>query len=67
MVPGSPADQAGVRVEDLIVELAGDRVSGVEDIQRLMAGELIGASIEAVILRGGVQVQLTIVPRELRG
>jgi S1-C subfamily serine protease len=67
VVPGSPAEQAGLRVEDLIVELAGDRVSGVEDIQRLMAAELIGASVDAVVLRGGVQLRLAVVPRELGG
>jgi S1-C subfamily serine protease len=67
VVPGSPAERAGLRVEDLIVELAGERVSGVEDIQRLMAGELIGASLEAVVLRGGEQLRLNVVPHELRG
>src|SRR5213082_2253121 len=36
VVPGSPAQRAGLRVEDLIVELGGERVAGVEDIQRQM-------------------------------
>jgi S1-C subfamily serine protease len=67
IVPGSPAERAGLRVEDLIVELAGERVSGVEDIQRLMVGELIGASVEAVVLRGGAQLRLSVVPHELPG
>jgi S1-C subfamily serine protease len=67
VIPGSPADIAGLRVEDLIVELAGTKVTGVEDIQRLMVGEMIGTAVEAVVLRGGAQLSTRLVPEELRG
>jgi S1-C subfamily serine protease len=67
VVPGSPADRAGLRVEDLVVELAGAKVAGVEDIQRLMVRELIGATVDAVVLRGGAELSLRVVPEELRG
>jgi len=63
---GSPAEGAGVRPEDLIVELAGSRVSGVDDIQRLMVADLIDAPVEVIVLRGGEPLQLRLVPRELR-
>ena len=39
---GEPRRAAGLRPEDLIVEIDGDAVEGVDDLQRLMAGELIG-------------------------
>ena len=42
VVEGSPAAKAGLRPEDLIVDLNGEAVEGVDDLQRLMAGELIG-------------------------
>jgi S1-C subfamily serine protease len=67
VVPGSPAERAGLRVEDLIVELAGERVSGVEDIQRLMVADLIDVSVEAVVLRGAAELSVQLVPRELSG
>jgi serine protease Do len=67
VVPGSPADKAGLRVEDLVVELAGAKVAGVEDIQRLMVRELIGAAVDLVILRGSAQLSLRLVPEELPG
>ena len=67
VVPGSPAELAGLRVEDLIVELAGERVAGVEDIQRLMVGEQIGVSLDVVVLRGAAELRLKLVPRELSG
>jgi S1-C subfamily serine protease len=65
VVPDSPAERAGVRVEDLIVELADARVHGVEDIQRLMVADLIGLSVDVVVLRSGEQLRLRLVPREL--
>ena len=67
VVPGSPAQRAGLRVEDLIVELAGERVAGVEDIQRLMVGEKIGVPMEVKLLRGASELSLALVPRELSG
>src|SRR5207248_833375 len=67
VVPGSPAELAGLRVGELIVELAGERVAGVEDIQRLMVGEQIGVSLDVVVLRGAAELRLKLVPRELSG
>ena len=52
-------------MEDLIVELGGERVSGVEDIQRLMVGEKIGAPVDVLALRSGRELRLELVPREL--
>jgi len=67
VVAASPAERAGMRVEDLILELAGGRVLGVEDIQRLMVADLIDTPVEALVLRGGRPVRLTLIPRELVG
>jgi S1-C subfamily serine protease len=65
VVAGSPAAAAGVRPEDLVVELGGQTVARVEDLQRLMVGELIGRPVTAVVLRGGRELGLTLVPAEL--
>src|SRR5213592_3221474 len=45
VVEGSPAAAAGLRPEDLIVELDGRPVTDVSDIQRLMVVEKIGAGV----------------------
>src|SRR5881275_1041713 len=67
VVTGSPAAQAGLRPEDLIVELNGVPVQTVDDIQRLMVGELIGAQVHARVLREGSERELDLVPVELVG
>ena len=39
---GSPAERAGLRPEDLIVELGGEAVERADDVQRLMGEAAIG-------------------------
>ncbi|MBA2568433.1 MAG: trypsin-like peptidase domain-containing protein [Actinobacteria bacterium] len=65
IVVGSPAATAGLRAEDLIVEVNGIPVEGVNDLQRLMAGELIGNDITAQVIRGGRELEVTLTPLEL--
>jgi serine protease Do len=65
VVDGSPAAQAGLRPEDLIVAVDGVAVDGVNDLQRLMAGEVIGHEVTAKIVRGGRELDVSIVPLEL--
>jgi S1-C subfamily serine protease len=65
VVPGSPADRAGLRPEDLIVELDGQPVTGVNELQRLMVAELIDVVVPLSIVRSGRVVRLELVPAEL--
>lgn len=65
VVEGSPAARAGLRAEDLIVAVGGESVGGVDDLQRLMDGELIGRPVKASVVRDGRLLELEIVPAEL--
>jgi S1-C subfamily serine protease len=65
VVEGSPAAEAGLRPEDLVVELDGSPVTDVGDIQRLMVVEKIGAPVPVRVLRGGQELKLALVPAEL--
>jgi len=67
VVDGSPAAEAGLRPEDLVVELDGSPVTDVGDIQRLMVVEKIGAAVPVRVLRGGQELELALVPAELDG
>jgi S1-C subfamily serine protease len=66
VIPGSPADRAGVRPEDLVVAIGGEPVRGVDDVQRLLTADAIGRPVELAIVRGGMRRALTLTPQELR-
>ena len=65
VVSGSPADRAGVREGDLIVEVDGRAVESAADLQRMMVAEVIGIELTARIWRTGSELELRIVPIEL--
>jgi S1-C subfamily serine protease len=65
VVPESPADRAGIRAEDLIVELDGVQIDDVNTLQRLMAADLIGKGVPVTVVRGSRVVELELEPAEL--
>jgi len=65
VVEGSPAERAGVRAEDLIVELDGQPIERVDEVQRLMTGQAIGQPLAVQVLRGERLLDLEIRPEEL--
>ena len=67
VVEGGPADLAGMRAEDLIVELEGTRIEGMDDLQRVVVSEVIGRAVRAKVVRGGRERELELVPAELEG
>jgi S1-C subfamily serine protease len=67
VVAGSPAARAGLRAEDLIVEVDGRPMADVGDLQRLMDAERIGRRVEVRVVRGDRALTLELVPVELDG
>ena len=67
VVEGGPADLAGMRAEDLIVELEGTPIEGMDDLQRVVVSEVIGRAVRAKVVRGGRERELELVPAELDG
>jgi S1-C subfamily serine protease len=65
VVPDSPAAQAGIHGEDLLLEVAGTTIERVEDLQRLMTADLIDKRIDITLLREGAERQVSAVPAEL--
>ena len=66
VVPGSPADRAGIRPEDLLLALDDTPLHGVDDLQRLMTGDRIDHRAQARIVRGDRELTVDVVPDELR-
>jgi S1-C subfamily serine protease len=50
---GSPAEQAGLFVGDIVVRLNGKTLNSLEELHDLLRPESIGAEIKLTILRGG--------------
>jgi S1-C subfamily serine protease len=61
----SPAARAGVRPEDLLVELGGHPTERVDDVQRQMGAAAIGRPLSAKVLRGERWLELELMPVEL--
>jgi len=64
---GSPAAEAGLRGEDLVVAVEGLPVRGVDDLHRLMTAERIGQRTTFSLVRDGSVREVSLVPRELAG
>src|ERR671935_211805 len=63
--PAGPAASAGLRPNDVIVQVAGQAVAGMDDLQRLLGADAIGARLPVLLRRGGAAVELEVVPAEL--
>ncbi|MGA9860143.1 MAG: trypsin-like peptidase domain-containing protein [Solirubrobacteraceae bacterium] len=64
-IEGGPADRAGLRTGDLLVELDGEPITEAGDLQSLMISERIGKSVTAVVLRHGAPTPITVTLAEL--
>ena len=65
VAPGSPAQRAGLRAEDLIVELGGGPIERVDGVQQLMTQDAIGRPMPVRVLRGDRVLDLELSPVEL--
>jgi S1-C subfamily serine protease len=65
VVKGSPAAGAGVREEDIILDVDRMPVADGGDIQRMMTGTMIDRTVPLRVLRNGKLVHLLVTPVEL--
>ena len=66
VVPGGPAETAGLHARDIIVRVGATTIVGIDDLQRILTDELIGKSVEIVVVRDGALKTLAVVPAEGR-
>ncbi len=65
LLDGSPAGAGGVRPGDLILDLDGQPIEGVGDLQRLLGQEAIGRRVPVRLARGDRLIERDLVPVEL--
>jgi S1-C subfamily serine protease len=63
---GGPAEHAGIRPEDMIVAMDDTPIETVDDLQRLMVGELIDRPVRVGVVRHGRLLNVELTPVELR-
>jgi S1-C subfamily serine protease len=64
---GSPAEEAGVLVGDLLLDFDEHAVMSPEDLLELLIGERVGRAVALRVLRGTSTVTLSVTPRERPG
>ncbi|WP_404786998.1 S1C family serine protease [Altericista sp. CCNU0014] len=62
--PNSPAQIANLKPRDVLVELAGQPLSTVDDLHRNLTAERIGQPLPVKLLRRGELLEISIVPLE---
>jgi S1-C subfamily serine protease len=64
VTPKSPADRAGLRPGDLLIDFGGTPISGADDLIRLLTDTAIGVETPVRVLRSGAPRRLLVVPGE---
>ncbi|MFO0965339.1 MAG: trypsin-like peptidase domain-containing protein [Gemmataceae bacterium] len=62
--PGSPAEQAGVLEDDLIVSLGEEMVTSVDDLHRLLTQLPVEIPTSIILLRGERRLERLVLPQE---
>ncbi|HLV66791.1 MAG TPA: trypsin-like peptidase domain-containing protein [Polyangiaceae bacterium] len=66
VIPGGPADRAGLRVDDVILEFDGKPVSGAERLRWIASLAGVGRTVTLRIARGGRLFETRVTLEELR-
>ena len=66
VLPGSAAEEAGIRVDDVIVSIDGVPIQGIDDLAAQVRAHRPGEIVEVVLLREGEEIvyQVTLGERE---
>jgi S1-C subfamily serine protease len=64
MDDASPAKRAGLQEGDIIVEFAGERVDGIDELHRLLSEERVGIEQAMTVIRRTEKLKLGIIPAE---
>src|SRR6202021_1588476 len=66
--PSGPADRTGILLGDILVELQGKPLEGLESVQQILSSAKIGQKVTVTVIRGGspTQVNATLDDRPTR-
>jgi serine protease Do len=60
VMPGEPADQGGVKADDVIIALDGTTLEAPRDLQRVVSSTPVGKRVRVMVLRAGEQKEMEV-------
>lgn len=66
VAPGTGADKAGIKVGDIITQLAGEEIEKMSDVNRVKNKYKAGDTVEIIVVRDGRKIKLNITFSEER-
>jgi len=60
VMPGEPADQGGVKANDVILVVDGNRLDSPRDLQRVVSSTPVGKKVRVVLVREGKQTEVDV-------
>jgi serine protease Do len=60
VVAGQPADQGGIKANDVVVSVDGAPVEGPRDLQRIISSTPVGKSVKISVLREGKEREVAV-------
>ncbi|HWY24632.1 MAG TPA: Do family serine endopeptidase [Nevskia sp.] len=61
VLPGSPADKAGIKVDDVVVQANGKAIKDMPELRNLIGLLKVGDKVDLTVLRSGESRKLTVV------
>ena len=65
VAPGSPAEKAGLKIKDQIIEFAGYKIKNPRDLPKAVRKVSVGKKVNIKIIRKGKPIRLSIRPQLL--
>lgn len=62
---GGPARIAGVKSDDIIVEVDEEKITSLRDLRRIISIKTVGESVRVVVVRGGKRLSFDVILTEL--
>lgn len=66
VIPGSPADKAGIQENDIILEVDGQKLTQDVSLQQLVSGKSVGDTIRLKVFHKGSVKDLTVTLEEMK-
>ena len=62
LIPGGPAERAGLAKGDVVLNVAGEAIGGVDDMHRLLTGDRANTELPVEVLRSGQRLTVIVIP-----